>query len=122
MPTPLIFAILSLTIAQGPENGLPIEDLEALDACFPNGCLHSECDYYLHVSGLFKKAGMLAQEVHFLKLALAVWPKGQELLEISSSTWNAIIKGYSDLGLYDDAYCYLLSSPHVDQYVISCVV
>ncbi|EJD01293.1 uncharacterized protein FOMMEDRAFT_158427 [Fomitiporia mediterranea MF3/22] len=96
-------------------NVLLSDDLQTLDAVFPNGCCRSDCEYYLHIAELFKKASMTAQELHFLRLALSVWPEGAELDEISLNTWAAIIKGYSDLGLYEDAYCYLISSPHHDQ-------
>lgn len=100
------------------------DDLETLDAVLPSGCCQSDCEYYLHVAELFKKASMSSHEVHFLQLALSVWPEGGELDEVSANTWASIIKGYSDLGLYEDAYCYLISSPHQDQYVtrLSCLV
>lgn len=88
---------------------------QSLDAVLPSGCCQSECAYYLHIAELFKRAGMTSHEVRFLRLALSVWPEGGELDEVSQNTWSSIIKGYSGLGLYDDAYCCLISSPHHDQ-------
>ncbi|KAL5508105.1 hypothetical protein ACEPAH_5723 [Sanghuangporus vaninii] len=105
----------SVSGAFGPGNVILSDDLQSLDAILPSGCCHSDCVYYLHVADLFKRAGMTSHEVHFLRLALSVWPEGGELDEVSQNTWASIIKGYSDLGLYDDAYCYLISFPHRDQ-------
>ena len=68
------------------------------------------------MAGLFKLAGMISNEVKFLKLALSVWPEGNEV-EASAATWSAIIKGYSDLRLYEDAYTAIISSPHHEEYV-----
>lgn len=82
----------------------------------PSGRFDTECEYYVHVSQLFKARNLVSHQVQFLKLALSVWPEGSEL-EASVSTWAEIIKGYTELHLYEDAYCALIASPHQDQYV-----
>lgn len=97
-------------------SGVSDDEIEALAAVLQSTFLTTECEYYLHVAGLFKLAGMISNEVKFLKLALSVWPETSEV-ETSSATWSAIIKGYSDLRLYEDAYTAIISSPHNEEYV-----
>ncbi|KAI5124761.1 hypothetical protein M0805_005395 [Coniferiporia weirii] len=100
----------------GPDSVLSLDDNDALSSVLPTGALFlTECNYYLHVAELFRAAGMTVHEVNFTKLALSVWPDGEDLTEVSVASWANVIKGYSDLSLYEDAYCALISSPHHDQ-------
>ncbi|THH12327.1 hypothetical protein EW145_g80 [Phellinidium pouzarii] len=100
----------------GQDSVLSHDDNEALSSVLPSSAIFlTECDYYLHVAELFKVAGLTSHEVSFTKLALSVWPEGGDLNEVSVMSWAAVIKGYTDLSLYEDAYCALISSPHRDQ-------
>lgn len=98
---------------------ITVNDNDALVAALPAAAsfTSAECDYYLHVAELFKTANLVLQEVYFTKLALTVWPEGEEYSDASSAAWDTIIRGYTNLGLYEDAYSELISSPHRDKYV-----
>jgi len=105
----------------GPDSALSNDDHEALLAVLPSASLFpSDFDFYLHVADICRVAGLQYEEVTFTKLALSVLPDGEESVDL----WNCIIKGYTDLGLYDFAYSSLLASPYYEarqQYVSNLV-
>ena len=68
----------------------------------------SSFDFYLHAAALFKPASVTTYEVLFTQLALAISPYGLDTTEL----WHTVIKGLIDLGLYEDAYTALMSSPY----------
>ena len=68
----------------------------------------SSFEFYLHAAALFKPSSVTTYEVQFTQLALSVAPHGVNTAEL----WYSVIKGFTDLGLYDDAYTALMSSPY----------
>lgn len=98
----------------GSDNALSFEDREALAAVLPGTELfESEFDFYLHASSLFKAASSTSHETMFSQLSLAVAPPGID----TTSLWHGLIKGLTDLGLYEDAYAALISTPYDRLYV-----
>ncbi|KAJ7499350.1 nucleoporin Nup120/160-domain-containing protein [Mycena latifolia] len=96
----------------GPDNALSSEDHEALSFVLPaSDPFDSAFFFYLHVSKLFKMASLVQHEVSFAQLALSVAPPEAD----TSSLWSTIIKGYTDLSLYDDAYSSLIATPYEKQ-------
>ncbi|KZT74501.1 hypothetical protein DAEQUDRAFT_195531 [Daedalea quercina L-15889] len=99
----------SLAGSFGPKSALSDEDKEALAAVLPGAELfESEFDYYLHTAGLFKTASDTLHEVSFTQLAIPVAPPGAD----TASLWHGAIRGLTDLGLYEDAYASLISTPY----------
>src|SRR5438477_1655790 len=85
------------------------DDEEALSVVLPGGELFdTEFSYYLHASSLFKSAGQVRHEVLFSQLALSVVPENLD----SSDIWYSVIRGNTDLGLYDEAYASLMVTPY----------
>ncbi|KAJ3536697.1 hypothetical protein NM688_g6802 [Phlebia brevispora] len=102
-------ALESLAGSFGPESGLSLEDSEALAAVLPGAQLFaSSFEFYLHAAALFKPCSVTTYEVLFTQLALSVVPHGVSTLDL----WYRVIKGLTDLGLYEDAYTALMSSPY----------
>ncbi|KAJ6538958.1 nucleoporin Nup120/160-domain-containing protein [Mycena capillaripes] len=98
--------------AFGPDNALSPEDHEALSFVLPaTDPFDTAFFFYLHASKLFKMASLVQHEVFFTQLALSVAPPDTD----TSSLWNTIIKGYTDLSLYDDAYSSLIATPYEKQ-------
>ncbi|KAF7330785.1 hypothetical protein MVEN_02417700 [Mycena venus] len=98
--------------AFGPENALTPENHEALSFVLPaTDPFDTAFFFYLHVSKLFKMASLVQHEVQFTQLALSVAPPDAD----TSSLWNTIIKGYTDLSLYDDAHSSLIATPYEKQ-------
>ncbi|KAJ7179519.1 nucleoporin Nup120/160-domain-containing protein [Mycena filopes] len=98
--------------AFGPENALSAEDHEALSFVLPaTDPFDTAFFFYMHASKLFKMASLVQHEVSFTQLALSVAPLDTD----TSSLWNTIIKGYTDLSLYDDAYSSLIATPYEKQ-------
>ncbi|KAJ7929169.1 nucleoporin Nup120/160-domain-containing protein [Mycena leptocephala] len=98
--------------AFGPDNALTPEDHEALSFVLPaTDPFDTAFFFYLHASKLFKMASLVQHEVFFTQLALSVAPLDAD----TSSLWNTIIKGYTDLSLYDDAYSSLIATPYEQQ-------
>jgi hypothetical protein len=88
---------------------MSLEDSEALAAVLPGAALFdSDFTFYLHAAALFKSAGVVTYEVSFTQLALSCTPVGVN----TSGLWHTIIKGLTDLGVYDDAYMALTSCPY----------
>ncbi|KAJ6567297.1 hypothetical protein DFH09DRAFT_1156619 [Mycena vulgaris] len=98
--------------AFGPDNALSSEDHEALSFVLPpSDPFDSAFFFYLHISKLFKMASLVQHEVSFAQLALSVAPPDAD----TSSLWSTIIKGYTDLSLYEDAYSSLIATPYEKQ-------
>ncbi|KAF5357582.1 hypothetical protein D9758_007452 [Tetrapyrgos nigripes] len=92
----------------GPDNALSIEDRDALQQVLPSGTLFDSLfSFYLYVASLFKANVLHSQEVNFTQLAVSCAPPGTDL----SGLWLTVMKGYIDLGLYDDAYAAWSSIP-----------
>jgi len=99
----------------GTDNALSSEDQEALTVVLPSAELFgSEFSFYIHVLMLFKSKSLVHHEVLFAQLALSVTPPGVDTV----SLWYSIIKGHTDLGLYENAYASLIATPHDKQYVL----
>ncbi|KAJ7122853.1 nucleoporin Nup120/160-domain-containing protein [Mycena epipterygia] len=98
--------------AFGPDNALSSEDHEALSFVLPaTDPFDSAFFFYLHTSKLFKMASLVQHEVLFAQLALSAAPPDAD----TSSLWHTIIKGYTDLSLYEDAYSSLIATPYEKQ-------
>ena len=105
-------------LSVGPDSVVTFNDADALVAVLPAAAsfASAECDYYLHVAELCSNVNLTLSEVHFTKLALSVWPEGDDSSEASAAAWDAIIRGYTNLALYEDAYSALISSSHDERY------
>ncbi|KAJ7638443.1 nucleoporin Nup120/160-domain-containing protein [Roridomyces roridus] len=111
-PDDAAYLMEKLAGAFGPDNALASEDHEALSFVLPaTDPFDSAFFFYLHVSKLFRMASLVQLEVQFAQLALSVAPPEAD----TGSLWNTVIKGYTDLGLYDDAYSSLISTPYEKQ-------
>ncbi|KAK7061352.1 nucleoporin Nup120/160-domain-containing protein [Favolaschia claudopus] len=95
--------------AFGPDQALTQEDHDALSAVLPPADpFDTVFFFYLHIAKLFKTALLVQHEVFFTQLALSVAPPDVD----TSSLWHTIIKGYTDLSLYDDAHSALIATPY----------
>ncbi len=56
--------------------------------------------FYLHAAALFRTKTLTYQETVFTELAISIAPAEYD----PTALWATVIKGYTDLGLYDDAY------------------
>jgi nuclear pore complex protein Nup160 len=98
--------------AQGPDCALTQEDRDALLVVMPSArAFDSAFTFYIHVSEMFKNHLLVYYEVVFAQLAISVAPPNVD----TSSLWYSVIKGYLDLGRYDDAYAALIATPHEKQ-------
>ncbi|GBE86753.1 hypothetical protein SCP_0906340 [Sparassis crispa] len=89
-----------VAVSFGRDSALTTEDHEALAGVLPGAAFfQSVFDFYLHVAGLFKAVSVTSSEVVFSQLALSVAPPGVD----SASLWHAVIRGLTDLELYEDA-------------------
>ncbi|KIL68186.1 hypothetical protein M378DRAFT_72126 [Amanita muscaria Koide BX008] len=96
----------------GVESGISAEDQEALTAILPTTeHLDSAFKFYVHVATLFKHQGLVRSEVVFARLAITAAPDHTD----TSPLWLSVIKGYIDLGIYDNAYSFLMSMPYEKQ-------
>ncbi|THH33738.1 hypothetical protein EUX98_g479 [Antrodiella citrinella] len=84
------------------------EDRDALASVLPRQELFdSDFSFYLHVAGLFRESSVTTFEVAFTQLAISVAPVVNTM-----PLWSTVIKGLTEVGLYDDAYKALISSPY----------
>ncbi|KAJ7283368.1 nucleoporin Nup120/160-domain-containing protein [Mycena rebaudengoi] len=98
--------------AFGPDNALSSEDHEALSFVLPaSDPFDSAFFFYVHASKLFKMASLVQHEVLFAQLALSVPPPDED----TAALWYTVIKGYTDLSLFDDAYSSLIATPYEKQ-------
>lgn len=82
----------------------------------PNGELFDDAyAFYLHAAMLFKYHSLTYQEVTFTQLAISSSPADVD----TASLWSVVVKGYTDLGMYEDAYASWVASPHEHQSVTS---
>ena len=92
-----------------------MEDQQALAAVLPRAELFdSEFNFYLHAAGLFRAVAVTSHEVLFTQRSLSVAPSGLDTADL----WLTVIKGLTDLGLYEDAYTALVAAPYVRLYVL----
>ncbi|KAH9482452.1 Nuclear pore complex protein Nup160 [Psilocybe cubensis] len=88
-------------------NNITLEDAEALSAVLPNSQLiDSQYSFYLFAADLFKN-GYVYHEAYFSQLAIRVAPPSAD----TTSLWNTVVKGLTDLALYDDAYAAAMATP-----------
>ncbi|KAJ3777455.1 nucleoporin Nup120/160-domain-containing protein [Lentinula raphanica] len=96
----------------GPDNALETEDRDALQAVLPSShWFDSSFSFFLYIATLFKSNSLQHYEVHFTQLALSVAPPNTDTL----SLWHTIVRGYIDLGLFDEAYAAWCSTPSYNQ-------
>jgi nuclear pore complex protein Nup160 len=93
-----------------------LEDAETLASVLPGAVLFdSEFTFYIHASAIFRSNGLTQQEVSFIRLALSVAPQDVDTSEL----WFGLIRGYIDLGFYEDAYSAIIATPYDSVYVMS---
>ncbi|KAG1836482.1 hypothetical protein C8R48DRAFT_680501 [Suillus tomentosus] len=93
----------------GHDSGLSLEDAETLASVLPGAVLFdSEFTFYIHASAIFRSNGLVQQEVSFIRLALSVAPQDIDTTEL----WFGLIRGYIDLGFYEDAYSAIIATPY----------
>jgi nuclear pore complex protein Nup160 len=98
-------------------NNLTLEDSDALASVLPSAQpMSSQFEFYLFVADLFRNHN-IHQEIHFSQLAIQVAPHGTETIQL----WNAVVKGLTDLALYEDAYAAVMAMPFEKQFVVSFV-
>lgn len=101
-----------LIISLGPNNALSAEDQVSLASVLPSGeAFDSEFAFYIHASNIFKHCGLTRHEVLFAQLAISVAPPSGD----TAALWHIVIKGYIELGYYDNAYAALMATPHERQ-------
>lgn len=92
----------------GPDSGLSFEDAETLSAVLPGKALHqSGFTFYLEASSIFREKGLTPHEVGFLQLALSVASPETNIPDL----WYGLIRGYIDLGLWEEAYSAMTATP-----------
>lgn len=67
--------------------------------------------FYIHASEMFKGQLLVYYEVLFAQLAISTTPANVD----NSALWYTVIRGYLDLGRYDDAYAALMATPYEKQ-------
>ena len=98
----------SLGFLTGPDNALGQEDRDALQNVLPSSQLFdSSYSFYLYMATLFKSNSLQHYEVHFTQLALSVAPSNTD----TSFLWHTVVRGYIDLGLFEEAYAAWISTP-----------
>ncbi|KAJ3863652.1 nucleoporin Nup120/160-domain-containing protein [Lentinula novae-zelandiae] len=102
------FILEKLAGCFGPDNALGQEDRDALQSVLPSSQLFdSSYSFYLYMATLFKSNSLQHYEVHFTQLALSVAPSNTD----TSSLWHTVVRGYIDLGLFEEAYAAWISTP-----------
>ncbi|KAG0698850.1 nucleoporin Nup120/160-domain-containing protein [Suillus ampliporus] len=91
----------------GHDSGLSLEDAETLASILPV-LFDSEFTFYIHASAIFRSNCLTQQEVSFIRLALSVAPQDVDTSEL----WFGLIRGYIDLGFYEDAYSAIIATPY----------
>ncbi|KAK7696575.1 hypothetical protein QCA50_001233 [Cerrena zonata] len=102
------YAMQRIAGAFGVRDGLSAEDQYALQSVLSGGFYDSSFHFYHHVASLFKAAGVTMHEVTFSQLSLSVAPPEVN----TNSLWYSVVRGFTDLGLYQDAYATLIASPY----------
>ncbi|GAW08242.1 Nuclear pore complex protein [Lentinula edodes] len=102
------FILEKLAGCFGPDNALGQEDRDALQNVLPSSQLFdSSYSFYLYMATLFKSNSLQHYEVHFTQLALSVAPSNTD----TSFLWHTVVRGYIDLGLFEEAYAAWISTP-----------
>jgi nuclear pore complex protein Nup160 len=108
MIAPLLAPCL-LNFLLGDETSMNGEDREALEMVLPaTEALNSPFAFYMHVSQLFKGVSLVHHEVKFAQQALSVAPEDIDVSEV----WYTVIQGFTELGLFQDAYSSLMATPY----------
>lgn len=68
----------------------------------------------MHVAGLFKARALVEHEIQFTQLAISTAPQDSD----TSGLWHTVIKGYTDLGWFEDAYASWVATPYEKLFVI----
>ena len=93
---------------------MTLEDSNALATVLPSSqVMDGEYNYYLFSAELFRNE-YVYHEVKFSKLALQVSPAGID----TGPLWKTIVKGLTDLGLYEEAYATLMQIPSEILFVV----
>ncbi|KAH8105506.1 nucleoporin Nup120/160-domain-containing protein [Cristinia sonorae] len=101
-------ALESLSSCFEGRTALTQEDADGLACVLPRQELFdSEFSFYLHAAALFRDVTVTSYEVSFTQLAISVAPVVNTM-----PLWSTVIRGLIELGLYDDAYRALISSPY----------
>jgi hypothetical protein len=88
---------------------LNLDDKDALTGVLPDAKLFaSEFGFYLSTASFFAKAMEVYHEVHFTQLAISVAPDDMDCTDL----WYMVIKGYTDLTQYEDAYSAITATPY----------
>lgn len=96
------------TFFAGPENALAPDDRDALQSVLPaSQMFESAFSFYRYNASLFKSNSLQYHEVIFTQLALSVAPADVD----TSALWHTLVRGYIDLGLFDEAYASWISTP-----------
>lgn len=72
--------------------------------------MENEYSFYLYAADLFRNKSV-QHEVRFSKLAIQVAPPGTD----TTALWSTVVKGQTDLALYEDAYASLMLTPSDQQ-------
>ncbi|KAF8900015.1 nucleoporin Nup120/160-domain-containing protein [Mucidula mucida] len=95
------FLFEKLAGSLGPDQQLSADDRMALTAVLTDVDLTDDpFFFYLHAAALFRTKTLTYQETVFTELAISIAPAEYD----PTALWATVIKGYTDLGLYDDAY------------------
>jgi nuclear pore complex protein Nup160 len=87
------------------------EEADALAAVMPDAQIYEDdFEFYIATARMFAQVGETRWEVHFTQLAITVAPQEPEL--DLTPYWQALVKGYVDLTLWDDAYATIMVVPH----------
>ena len=98
-------------------NNLTLEDSDALASVLPAAQpMNSQFAFYLFAADLFRSYH-IHQEIRFSQLAIQLAPHGAETVQL----WNSVVKGLTDLALYEDAYAAVMATPFEKQFVDSFV-
>lgn len=93
-----------------------MEDAEALSSVLPSSQppIDSLYSFYLYAANLFRN-NFTYHEVRFSQLAIQVAPAGAD----TTPLWNTVVKGFTDLALYEDAYASAMAIPFERECVVS---
>ncbi|CAE6454482.1 unnamed protein product [Rhizoctonia solani] len=95
----------------GPISHLTETDRLGLETVLPPPLsLESACVYYRHVAELFNDACCLTQAIPFWRQAIEDAPPDLD----ARGMWSKVFRAYVDLGMWEDAYVVLVSTPYAD--------
>lgn len=90
---------------------MKLEDRDALQAVLDFSQAGTLFSFYCHCAHLFKTKSLLYREIAFTQLALSAATEEAS----DPMMWSTIIKGYTDLGFFDDAYSIWTVTPSEQQ-------